>query len=136
MIVPAGCAKIPITEERLRNGDHFLKLKGREVFKLAVPRFASLIKEAIEGAGLTPDDIAIVVPHQVNKRIVDAFAKRAGFPREKIYINLDRFGNTAAASIPLAFDEAVREGHVKRGDYVLFVAFGGGLTWGSCVFRF
>ncbi|MHC5038223.1 MAG: beta-ketoacyl-ACP synthase III [Planctomycetota bacterium] len=136
MIIPAGGAVKPTTMDTVEKGDHFLKLKGREVFKMAVPKFADLIQKAMDEAGLTADEVKLVVPHQVNIRIIDAFMKRIDFPPEKIYVNLDRYGNTAAASIPLAFDEAVRKGRLSRGDAVIFVAFGGGLTWGSCVFRF
>jgi 3-oxoacyl-[acyl-carrier-protein] synthase-3 len=111
-------------------------MRGREVFKFAVNRFADLMKRAMETVGVTADDVSLVVPHQVNSRILDAAAKKIRFPMEKIKMNLDRYGNTSAASIPLAFDEAVQKGEVKRGDLVIYVAFGAGLTWGSCVFRF
>ncbi len=135
MIVPAGCSKIPTTHESIDKRLHYMKLRGREVFKFAVTKFSDLIESAMEALDVTQDEVGLVVPHQVNIRIIEAAAKRLKFPMEKIYTNLDRFGNTSAASIPVALDEAVQRGKVSKGDLIILVAFGGGLTWGSCVFR-
>jgi 3-oxoacyl-[acyl-carrier-protein] synthase-3 len=136
MHVEAGGATVPTSMETVEKGQHYMKIRGREVFKFAVQRFADLMDRAMQTVGVSADEVSLVVPHQVNARILDAAAKKIRFPMDKIQVNLDRYGNTSAASIPLAFDEAVREGKVKRGDLVIFVAFGAGLTWGSCVFRF
>ncbi|MHC4600112.1 MAG: beta-ketoacyl-ACP synthase III [Planctomycetota bacterium] len=136
MRVKAGGATLPASMETVEKGQHYMEIQGREVFKFAVNRFADLMDRAMKTVGVTEDDVTLVVPHQVNARILEPAAKKVHFPMDKIAMNLDRYGNTSAASIPLAFDEAVREGRVKRGDLVIFIAFGAGLTWGSCVFRF
>jgi 3-oxoacyl-[acyl-carrier-protein] synthase-3 len=133
---PAGGARHPATHATVDEHMHFIQMQGREVYKFAVPRFTELIRAEMEENNLTLDDIKLVVPHQVNIRIVQAFAKRLRFPIERIMLNLDKYGNTSAASIPLAFDDAVRAGIVKRGDYVIFAAVGAGLTWSSALVRY
>lgn len=110
-------------------------MQGNEVFKLAVRAMEDAALEALDANGLTPADISLFIPHQANRRIIDAIGKRLGLPGEKVYVNLDRFGNTSAASIPLALDEANRSGRIKPNDVVVFDAFGGGLTWGSALVR-
>jgi len=115
--------------------DRFLKMNGNETFKIAVRTMGQAIGEALETSGLVPEDISLLVPHQANLRIINAIRDRLKLPDEKVYTNLDRCGNTSAASIPIALDEAVREGRVKGGDVVLFVSFGGGLTWASATLR-
>jgi len=118
------------------SGKHYMMLQGREIFRFAVQKMADLISEALEKNGLTVDDIKMVVPHQVNIRIIEAAAKRTEMPMEKIYINIDKYGNTSAASVPLAFDEARNKGLIEKGDLVLLISFGGGLTWSSCLIRY
>ena len=112
---------------------HYLRMKGNEVFKVAVRTMVESAQRVLDRTGISPDEIALLVPHQANVRIIKAVAERLKIPEEKVYINLDRYGNTSAASIPIALDEAVRNGRVKKGDKVLMVAFGGGFTWGSCI---
>ena len=114
---------------------YYIKMAGREVFKSAVLSMADACDQALQRAELTGDDIDVMIPHQANIRIIEATAKHAGIPREKVYVNIDRYGNTSAASIPIAFDECVRSGRIKKGTTVLLVAFGGGFTWGSMVVR-
>jgi len=133
--IPGGGSRAPASEETLRDRMHFMKLKGREVFKFAVRIFQELIHDALASCGLNKDDIALVVPHQVNTRIIDAAVKGLNIPVEKVYVNIDRYGNTSAASVPIALDEAVAEGRLQEGDILIMVAFGGGLTWGSAVVR-
>ena len=96
---------------------------------------AELVESALKRSGLTMDDVALIVPHQVNSRILTAAAERLGVGMDKIYTNIDRYGNTSAASVPIALDEAVKKGRIQRGDIVVFVAFGGGLSWSSAVVR-
>lgn len=115
--------------------DFTIHMAGNEVFKAAVKTMGDAAVTALERAGLTSDDLGMLIPHQANIRIIDATVKRLGLPQDKCYINVDRYGNTSSASIPIAFDEARREGIVKQGDVVLFVAFGGGFTWGSAAVR-
>jgi 3-oxoacyl-[acyl-carrier-protein] synthase-3 len=110
-------------------------MNGREVFKFAVGTFQTLISETLEKAGLTPDDVDMYVCHQSNARILEAARERFGIPPEKLYVNIDRVGNTSAASVPLSLDELRTAGRVKEGDVVMFVAFGGGLTWASSLWR-
>ena len=112
-----------------------LRMKGREVFRHAVVRIAEVMREVMDEAGVEADDIDLFVPHQANIRILEGTAKKAGIPREKVFITLDRHGNTSAASIPLALDEAVRTGRAKRGDLLLMEAMGGGFTWGAVLAR-
>ena len=114
----------------------YLKMEGRKVFKEAVTGMTKSSLEAIEEAGLKPEDIDLVVPHQANLRIIKALAERLGVPMEKVFVNVNRYGNTSAASIPIALYEAIKEGKLKRGMNVLLTAMGGGLTWGSAVLRF
>ena len=112
---------------------HYLRMKGNEVFKVAVRTMVESAQKVLEKTGISPDEIALLVPHQANVRIIKAVAERLKIPEDKVFINLNRYGNTSAASIPIALDEAVKSGKVKKGDKVLMVAFGGGFTWGSCI---
>ncbi len=112
-----------------------VRMNGREVFRHAVNNFTSIVEEALEANGLSPDDIDWVVPHQANKRILDGTRRKLGLPAEKIIITVDRHANTSAASIPLALDEAIRDGRIKQGDLLLMLAMGGGLTWGAGLVR-
>lgn len=129
-----GCA--PLTDEILAEGSHLLTMAGREVFKNAVRSMADAADRALDGAKLSASDIDLLIPHQANIRIIEATAKHANIPMEKVFVNVDRFGNTSAASIPIALSEAHEQGLVKDGSTVMFVAFGAGFTWGSMVVRF
>jgi 3-oxoacyl-[acyl-carrier-protein] synthase-3 len=115
--------------------DHFIKMKGKELFKVAVRGMYESTKTALDRSGLSVDDIDLVIPHQANKRIIDAVTERLGVPDEKVIINIDRYGNTSSASIPISLDEVVRAGRVKPGDCIGYVAFGGGATWGAAIHR-
>jgi len=133
--LPGGGSKIPVSHEMIDQNLHTIKMKGNETFKIAVRSIESACREAIAKAGLTPADVRWFVPHQANTRIISAVADRLGWPPEEIYLNIDRIGNTSAASIPIALDEMVRAGKVNEGDILLFAAFGAGLTWGSALVR-
>jgi 3-oxoacyl-[acyl-carrier-protein] synthase III len=133
---PAGGAKVPYAQAVLDDRSSYVKMAGREVFKHAVRSMADACDRALDGAKLTGQDIDILIPHQANMRIIEATAKHASIPMEKVYVNVDRYGNTSSASIPIALDEAVDRGRVKEGTTALFVAFGAGFTWGSMIVRF
>jgi 3-oxoacyl-[acyl-carrier-protein] synthase III len=133
---PKGGAADPMTAEILAEGSHYVHMQGREVFKNAVRSMADACDRALDGAKLSSNDVDLLIPHQANVRIIEATAKHAGVPMEKVFVNVDRFGNTSAASIPIALDEAVAQGRVTEGSIVMFVAFGAGFTWGSMVVRF
>jgi 3-oxoacyl-[acyl-carrier-protein] synthase-3 len=110
-----------------------IHMTGKEVYKQAVIAMLNAAKKVLKQAGLSVDDIACVIPHQANLRIMEAIADRLGISRDKMFVNLDRYGNTSAAAVAIALDEANRSGRIKRGDYVLMVVFGGGLTWASTI---
>ncbi|RKD24166.1 3-oxoacyl-ACP synthase [Ammoniphilus oxalaticus] len=133
--LPAGGSRMPASEETIANKQHFLQMAGSDVFKFAVRVMGSSAEAAIEKAGLTKEDISLLVPHQANMRIIDAAVKRLGLPIEKVVVNLDRYGNMSAASIPVALDEAAKNGKIKQGDHLVLVGFGGGLTWGASVLK-
>jgi len=133
--VPGGASACPITPENVASRPNTIHMEGRETFKHAVTRMCQASEQALEMAGLTKEDIDMVIPHQANARIITAIADRLGVPPEKTFINLDQYGNTSAATIPVALDEAHRQGKIKRGDIVLLVAFGGGFTWASSVVK-
>lgn len=133
--VPGGGSALPITPENAASRPNTIHMEGRETFKHAVTRMCQASEEALEMAGLTKEDISLVIPHQANARIISVIADRLGVPPEKTFINLDKYGNTSAATIPIALDEAQRQGRLNKGDIVLLVAFGGGFTWASSVLR-
>jgi 3-oxoacyl-[acyl-carrier-protein] synthase-3 len=133
LCLPGGGSRYPTSPQTIAEKMHYMKLNGREVYKFAVTRFQELIQEALADCRLTADDIALVIPHQVNQRIIDSAVRHMAFPPEKVMGNLDRYGNTSAASVPIALDEALRTGRLRAGDTVLLVAFGGGFTWASAV---
>jgi 3-oxoacyl-[acyl-carrier-protein] synthase-3 len=133
--VPGGGSACPTTAENVEQRLNTVHMEGRETFKHAVTRMSAAAEEALSRAGLKREDISLVIPHQANLRIIDAIADRLGLPSEKVFVNLDRYGNTSAATIPVALDEARRQGRIKRGDIVLLVAFGGGFTWAASVLR-
>ncbi|MBA3611348.1 MAG: ketoacyl-ACP synthase III [Nitrospirales bacterium] len=133
--VPGGGSREPASKEVLEEKRCFIKMKGNETFKIAVKSMEEATKEALDANKLKMDDVDLFIPHQANMRILNAVGQRLGLAREKLMINLDRFGNTSAASIPLALDQAVQEGRIHKGSVVLLAAFGAGLTWASTVVR-
>lgn len=135
LFMPGGGAIQPATAESVLSRQHFLKMNGKEVFKIAVRVMEKAALDILEEHQLAPEDIALIIPHQANIRIIEMLASRLKLPLDRFGLNIDRVGNTSAASIPLVLDEAVREGRVKPGDYVLMVAFGAGLTWGASLIR-
>jgi len=136
LYAPGGGTKLGTTHETIDNRMHFFKMKGNELFKVAVRSMADISAEMLEKAGYTVDDVKVVIPHQANQRITDAVASRLGVPEEKVYSNIAEHGNTSSASIPIAMDECIQSGRIKEGDLVLLTAFGGGVTWGASVIRF
>jgi 3-oxoacyl-[acyl-carrier-protein] synthase-3 len=132
---PGGGACDPISDKVVRERSHYIRMAGREVFKAAVLAMSESCDVALTRAGITADQIDLLIPHQANIRIIEATAKHAGVPMDKVMVNVDRFGNTSSASIPLAIDQAVREGRIRPGMVLLLVAFGAGFTWGSVVVR-
>jgi len=133
---PAGGAKVPFSEATLADRSTFVKMAGRETFKHAVRSMSEACDRALDNAKLTGQDIDVLIPHQANMRIIEATAKHANVSMEKVFVNVDRYGNTSSASIPIALDEAIEAGRVKEGTTVLLVGFGAGFTWGSMVVRF
>jgi len=133
---PGGGATIPFAEAVLTDRSHFVKMAGREVFKHAVRSMSEAADRALDGARLTGSDIDLMIPHQANVRIIEATAKHANIPLDKVYVNIDRYGNTSSASVAIALDEAIECGRIKEGSTVLMVAFGAGFTWASTVVRF
>src|SRR6266542_3019653 len=133
LMIPAGGSRIPATQETLDRGQHLITMQGGDVFKLAVKSMADAAEEALAEAGLGLDDIALMIPHQANIRIIEQVAKRLHFPMDRVFVNIQRYGNTSAASIPIAICEAEATGRLRRGDKVLLVVFGGGFTWGASV---
>lgn len=132
---PGGGVRVPFDVAVLDEKSHLVKMAGSEVFKAAVRSMAEAADQALMRAGLTSDDIDLLVPHQANIRIIEATAKYAKIPMEKVFVNVNRYGNMSSATIPIALDEAVEQGRIKAGDNVLLVAFGAGFTWGSSVLR-
>ncbi len=136
LMMPGGGSRHPISQAMLDENLHKVKMgNGNEVFKVAVRAMEDAAIVALKTAGLDVHDVDLFIPHQANLRIINAVGQRLGIPEEKVVVNIQRFGNTSAASIPLALDEAVRAGRLRRGDIVLLCAFGGGLTWGSALIR-
>jgi 3-oxoacyl-[acyl-carrier-protein] synthase-3 len=133
--IPAGGSRLPASAETVQNHQHYIKMSGNEVFKVAVRILEESVIKALEKCNLKPEDLSLVVPHQANTRIIEASARRLNIALEKFYVNIDKYGNTSAASVPLALDEAVRTGRVKSGDLLALVAFGGGFTWGANIIR-
>lgn len=133
--VPAGGSRLRPSETTVAERLHYMRMRGREVYKFAVTKILELVDHALAATGLTPDDLRMVIPHQSNLRIIESVRERLSLPREKIAVNIDRYGNTSAASVIMSLDEARRSGLVKEGDVVLMVALGAGLTWSSMVVR-
>ena len=135
IVAPAGGSRRPATAATVAGREHYLRMNGKEVFKFAVQKMPQVVEELLARNGFTIDDLALLVPHQANLRILEAGAKRLGLPLERVMVNVDRFGNTASGSVPLALDEAVRTGRIRRGDLVALVSFGGGLSWAGSLLR-
>jgi 3-oxoacyl-[acyl-carrier-protein] synthase III len=125
-----------LDEALLNDRDQFIKLKGREVYKFAITRFEELIHDAMRKCELTPDKISLIIPHQSNLRIIEFAMEKLGLPQDRAFVNIEKYGNTSAASVPIALDEARRTGRIQPGSVVLFVAFGAGLTWSNAVVKF
>jgi 3-oxoacyl-[acyl-carrier-protein] synthase-3 len=133
--VPAGGSRSPASTDTVANRLHFVQMDGNEVFKFAVKVMGEAAKQALEDANLSANDVSYLVPHQANMRIILSAAKRIGISMDKVIVNVDKYGNTSAASIPIALDEAVKDGKIKHGDVIVMVGFGGGLTWGASVIK-
>ncbi len=136
LYTPGGGSKHPATHQTVDEKLHFIRMAGREVFKSAVKAMSSAANQALEKAGISSDEIDLLIPHQANNRIIQATAQMAKIPTEKVYTNIENYGNTSAASIPIALDEAIEIGRLQAGQRCLMVAFGGGFTWGSTVVQF
>jgi 3-oxoacyl-[acyl-carrier-protein] synthase-3 len=133
--VPAGGSRHADFLDTARNGQHYIHMDGKEVYRFATRVMASAIREVVECAGLTMEDLQLVIPHQANKRIIDSAARSLGLPEDRFVVNLDRYGNTSAASIPIAVCEAIAQGRLRPDDHMVMVGFGGGLTWGAAVVK-
>jgi 3-oxoacyl-[acyl-carrier-protein] synthase-3 len=135
LILPAGGSRMPISEAVVRDGCHFVRMNGREVFRFATRVMEKATREVVAQAGLRLEDVDLIIPHQANIRIIEAAAKGLGLPMERFFVNIDRYGNTSSASIPIALCEAAQQGRLKSGDTAVMVAFGAGLTWAAAVVR-
>ncbi|HEY7876676.1 MAG TPA: 3-oxoacyl-[acyl-carrier-protein] synthase III C-terminal domain-containing protein, partial [Gemmatimonadaceae bacterium] len=133
---PHGGATVPLSAEVLAQRTHLVKMAGRETFKHAVRSMCEAADRALDDARLSAADIDVLIPHQANLRIIEATAKHAGIPMDKVFVNVDRYGNTSSASIPISIDEAMQDGRIREGTTALLVAFGAGFTWASMVVRF
>ena len=133
--LPGGGSRYPISQRVLDERMQYMQIQGRAIYKFAVTAMQQLIADAMKACDLSVDDIKLIVPHQVNQRIIDSATQKLGFPPERVYVNIDRYGNTSSASVPIALDEARRTGKIGDGDTLIMVAFGGGLTWASAVAR-
>ncbi len=135
LYIPSGGSRCPASSQTVEKREHFIRMNGREVFKTAVRVMETVAREMMEQHKVTPDQISLVIPHQANIRIIEALAGNLAMPMDKFFVNLDRYGNTSSATIPLALDEARRSGRIKSGDLTLMVAFGAGLTYGAALVR-
>jgi len=133
LILPAGGSRLPTTNETVSNGQHYIQMNGREVFRFATRVMAQATKDALEIAKLKIDDISLIIPHQANQRIIESAARGLDVPLDKVVINVNKYGNTSTASIPIATCEAFQDGRLNAGDKIVFVGFGAGLTWGSAI---
>ena len=133
LTVPAGGSERPATHETVSARDHFIKMRGNELFKYAVRAMEQISRDALTEAGRSAEELVALIPHQANQRIIDATADRLGIPKDKVMMNIERYGNTSAASVPILLDEVVRAGRIKDKDLLELVAFGGGVTWGAGV---
>jgi 3-oxoacyl-[acyl-carrier-protein] synthase III len=135
LTIRAGGSKLPTSAQTVQDRLHYIEMSGREVFKFAVRIMGDAAVEALDKCGLTPSDVDLFIPHQANIRIIDAAARRLELPEEKVFVNVQNYGNTSAGSIPLAMDEAYRSGRLKKGDVVVLVGFGAGLTWAAAALK-
>jgi len=135
LFIPAGGSAMPASVHTVEQGGHFIKMRGNELFKVAVRSLEEVSRQVLAEAGVTPDDIDLFIPHQANLRITEAVRERLGVCPEKVYSNISRIGNTSSASIPICLDECVQTGRLKKGDLVLMSAFGAGVTWGAVLMR-
>ena len=135
LYMPGGGARNPATHETVDKGMHFAKMKGAGVFKVAVRMFAECTEAILSRNGFTADDVNLFIPHQANLRIIEAAARRVNLPMERVFVNVDRYGNTGAASVYVALEEALAGGRIKKGDLILIAAFGGGFAWGTALMR-
>lgn len=133
--IPAGGSLRPASEETVRARQHYISMRGKKLFPFAVRSMEESLRIVLDQAGLSPDDLDLVIPHQANRRILDAVRERLGVPEEKLVVNIERYGNTSSASIPISLDEVVRAGRLKPGDCLGLAAFGGGATWGASLVR-
>jgi 3-oxoacyl-[acyl-carrier-protein] synthase-3 len=135
LFIPAGGTALPASCQTVEQGSHFIKMRGNELFKVAVRSLEDVSRQVLKRSGLTTDDIDIFIPHQANQRITEAVRERLGLSSDKVYSNISRIGNTSSASIPICLDECVTNGRLKKGDLVLMSAFGAGVTWGAVLMR-
>lgn len=135
LYMPGGGSRNPATQKTIEERLHYVKMDGNKLFKIAVRAMTEAAQKAIALAGIKCDDVKLIIPHQANIRIVEGVAKQLKFPMEKVFLNIQKYGNTSSATTPIALDEAISEGKVKKGDNVILVAFGGGLTWGAAVIK-
>ena len=136
LVIPAGGSRLPVTPELVADRQHYLRMDGRAVFKWAVRLIPWLTQEMMTAAHLNLDDIDLFIFHQANRRILDSAVKDLNIPTEKVFVNLDEYGNTSAASIPISLDECLRAGRIQPGNRVFLCGYGAGLTWGACIFQF
>jgi 3-oxoacyl-[acyl-carrier-protein] synthase-3 len=134
--IPLGGSRTPLTPENIHQRSHFIQMKGSEVFKSAVRSMGDAAQKVMDMIGISQQEVDLLIPHQANIRIIEATARRIKLPMDKVYVNIDRYGNTSAASVPIALDEARKNGKIKDGSNVVLVAFGGGFTWGSALIKF
>lgn len=135
LLIPSGGSRSPVSQKTLDGREQYLRMEGSEVFKFAVRKIDETCKNLLKKTGLNSDDIDLFIPHQANTRIIDSAVKKLKIPKEKTFVNLDKYGNMSAASIPVALDEALKQGKISDGDNILLVGFGGGLTWGSAILK-
>jgi len=135
LYMPGGGSRYPATHETVDKRMHYAKMKGADVFKVAVRMFAECTERILTRNGFTADDVTLFIPHQANLRIIEAAAKRVSLPMERVFVNVDRYGNTGAASVYVAMEEALSAGRIKKGDLILIAAFGGGFAWGTALMR-
>ena len=135
LYLPAGGSAMPASHESVEQRQHYIKMTGKELFKLAVNGMVDACRTTMQESGVKSEDVTWVIPHQANMRIIGAVAQRLTIPEERVFVNIDKYGNTSAASIGICLDELCRSGKIKRGDYILLTAFGGGLTWGAMLIR-
>ncbi len=135
LCMPGGGSRIPASVESVKARLHYMKMNGHKIFKVAVRGMANTVRRLMDEVGIENDDVKLIIPHQANLRIIEAMAKRLHFPMERVFVNIDKYGNTSAATCIIALDEACKTGLIKTGDITILVAFGTGLTWGGVVIR-